>query len=291
MLNLLSTAATAFTGLASVALFGSVAIETYVRIPQRILYGSDPPLLPSFTEEALFLVFPGYGGPDLNTERIEAVVAESDKVHEFDRKVFCYDWRNWRGNSTASVFRAAFDSQRVGRRVGEQLGSMRLTRGQVTGQRPINQIKDIHVVGISAGAFAADACIKEYKRALLKLYGPKAAATSNARLTLLDPFTCRGVTGTTYGAKYFGLEADYFENYVNTDDPVPFTNDPLPNAYNYDVTGSKQRDSFEPLPGDSMHSWPVAYFGLNWRDKIDTRRRGLKPPDHNSNPRGVTVKL
>ena len=47
----------------------SILIETYIRIPQRLLFGSNPPLLP-LEQDAInsyFLIFPGYGGPDANT--------------------------------------------------------------------------------------------------------------------------------------------------------------------------------------------------------------------------------
>lgn len=39
------------------------------------------------------------------------------------------------------------------------------------------------------------------------------------RLSLLDPFTQRGILGTKYGTRVFGSEADYCEHYMNTDDP------------------------------------------------------------------------
>ena len=48
---------------------------------------------------------------------------------------------------------------------------------------------------------------------------------------------------------------------LNTDDPVPSTNLPLRNALNFDITGSKERESFVPLEGDSLHSWPAAWYG------------------------------
>lgn len=44
--------------------------------------------------------------------------------------------------------------------------------------------------------------------------------------------------------------ADFFEQYLNSDDPVPSTNDPLPNSVTYDVTYAEERKKFVPLPGN-----------------------------------------
>ena len=119
----------------------------------------------------------------------------------------------------------------------------------------------------------------------------------STRLTLLDPFTSRGVLEPAYGKNNFGKTADYCELYLNSDDPVPSTNEPLPFSHTFDVTKSSQRSKFIPLEGDSMHSWPCAFYGLNWADKIDGRvckKQNsdllFNPPNHAVKKRGeVTV--
>ena len=50
--------------------------------------------------------------------------------------------------------------------------------------------------------------------------------------------------GFGYGQNYFGLNVDYAEHILNTDDPVPTTNDPLQHCVVYDVTHCKERESF-----------------------------------------------
>lgn len=60
-----------------------------------------------------------------------------------------------------------------------------------------------------------------------------------------------------------GERADYAEAVLNRDDPVPSTNLPLRCAVTYDVTRAAARASFTPLPQDSLHSWPVAWYGAN----------------------------
>ena len=205
---------------------------------------------------------------------------DSDKKYRKARFVHCYDWREFRG----SLFRAALDSQQIGKIIGRQLASE-------------GHINDLHVVGVSVGAFAADTCIKEFRR-LRGMESQQGNGESKynkkvgSRLTFLDPFTSRGIFGSGYGNRFFGNEADFCEQFMNTDDPVPSTNSPLPGAHVYDVTTSRQREGFVPLSGDSMHSWPVAFYGINWKDKIDPRAKNpLFKPCHTEKPRGTLTKL
>jgi len=219
-------------------------------------------------------------------DRIIQAVQRSDKMYRDSRFVYCYDWKDFRGN----LLRAARDSQSIGQLIGRQLAAE-------------ERILDLHVVGISVGAFAADGCVKEFSRlrkaesrpSLRKLNqvgGIGGKKSFRSRLTLLDPFTSRGIFGSGYGMRFFGTEADFCEQYMNTDDPVPSTNSPLPLAHVYDVTSSRQRESFVPCPGDSMHSWPAAFFGLNWADKIDPRKNNpFFKPCHTDRPRGKLTKV
>ena len=201
-------------------------------------------------------------------------VKYADKVKRVNRFQFCYDWRPWRGN----LLRTAVDSQRIGKIIGKQLADLNLD-------------VDIHVVGISAGAFAADSCLNEFYR-IRKVNNSKYKSTT--RLTLLDPFTSRGIFGHGFGIKNFGKTADFCEQFMNTDDPVPSTNSPVLNAHTYDITYCKQRDSFTPLKGDSMHSWPTAFYGLNWEKNIDPKRNnrfGIFKSSHLERPRGKVTKV
>jgi len=63
--------------------------------------------------------------------------------------------------------------------------------------------------------------------------------------TLLDPFCSHGIWGLNYGATRFETGGiDYVEQYFNTDDPVPTTNDSLPLCACVDVTGELERKCF-----------------------------------------------
>lgn len=222
-------------------LMGIISVETaseiYIRAPQEIVYGSSPsPISLSKGQEQLVLIFPGANGPDQYTDKLKNRIIASDREKGLKRDVQVYDWLKWRSN----YLRASFDGQAVGTKV---CGA--LAEEEKNNEKPI---KTLHAVGISVGAFAADSCIKTFNNL--------ATTPAKTRLTLLDPFTSKGVFGYGWGVKNFGIGADVVEDYLNSDDPVPTTNDPVVTAYTLDVTNSKLRDSFKPEEGMSNHAWP-----------------------------------
>jgi hypothetical protein len=222
---------------------------------------------------SIFIIFPGARGLDEYTHRIKSEVQASDAFYESARLTICYDWKRFMG----SFLTAAYNGQRV----GQQLALDFLAKLEAH-----NSTIDIHAVGISVGAFAADSFISEVKKQ------KERGSNSYCRLTLLDPFTSRGIFGWKNGKKHFGLSADYCEVYLNTDDPVPFTNAPLPNACNFDITSAAERKTFAPRAGDSMHSWPAAYFGRYWRERIDPRvNKSLFTASHDVNARGRVIRM
>ena len=238
----------------------ALAVEGYSRVPQKILFGSNPRPLEPFEETDIVLIFPGAGGPDENTRNLAKAIISSDVACGIKRHVEVYDWSPWKGN----LIRASYDGQSVGKVIGKQLAS------------EYKNVRSLHLMGVSVGAFAADSCSFTYQELLRserRLLGTSTAESTHSapyvRLTLLDPFTQRGLFGTRYGYKFFGKAATYCEHYLNTDDPVPSTNDPISMGHVYDITSAESRKSFTPLPGDSMHSWPVAFYGRNWSTKLN----------------------
>jgi hypothetical protein len=186
-------------------------------------------------------IFPGAGGVDPLVEELSLKLDGSLVI----------DWVEHRG----SILTAAYDAEAV----GEAIATL-LLREQDT-----NQV-NFHFVGISVGAFGANAAATYACRCL--------GGTNNVRLTLLDPFCSRGVFGPSYGKENFGKYVTNSLQILNTDDPVPTTNDPLPYCYCIDVTEAPERRSFVPLPGDSMHSWPVAYFARHFQELPGTLQKG-----------------
>ncbi|KAL3900689.1 MAG: hypothetical protein SGPRY_012413 [Prymnesium sp.] len=262
------------------------AIELYARTPLL----STPAPLPRLSFPAgvqrVCIVLPGLGGPDATSQEI--VRALSDR----DTAVLQIDWRNG-----ADQLRAPFVAQRVGESLGADLAA------QLRGEGG-SSVLSLHVIGISAGGFVADALLSTVARSLRGVQsnaspqvdpsaqqpqlpslraGPHSqrSASPHLRLTLCDAFTARGLLGfarpqTAYGVSRFGASADFCEAFLNTDDPVPSTALPLKSAVNYDVTEAEARKTFTPQPGDSLHAWPAAWYGSNVRG-ILRREGGLRP--------------
>eukprot|EP00592_Proboscia_alata_P014330 CAMPEP_0194393058 /NCGR_PEP_ID=MMETSP0174-20130528/123082_1 /TAXON_ID=216777 /ORGANISM="Proboscia alata, Strain PI-D3" /LENGTH=342 /DNA_ID=CAMNT_0039188693 /DNA_START=566 /DNA_END=1595 /DNA_ORIENTATION=- len=167
---------------------------------------------------------------------------DMQELKQDNEKFLCvWDWSEFRGN----VFTAAFDSECVGEGAAEAL-DVSSKNNQLSAK-----ITSVHSIGVSVGAFAANAFARKYKAQYPE---------SHVKLTLLDPFTGRGLFGPNYGRDNFGLDVDVAEQYMNTDDPVPTTNSPLPLCKVYDVTDADERNTFVPPKGESMHTWPLVYY-------------------------------
>ena len=244
--------------------------ELYARIPQEIVYGSSPPPITTRQgENAVLVIFPGAGGPDQNTARLKDRIIASDQKKGVKRLVEVYDWLPWRGN----ILRASYDSEAVGRKVCSALAANEAKEGK---------IQHLHAVGVSVGAFAADSCVKAYKDV--------SNNPGSTRVTFLDPFTGKGIYGFGYGLKNFGKEADIAETYLNRDDEVPTTNDPLDLAFTIDVTNAEAKKRFKPAPGDSFHSWPVAYLAEHWQTRSNKYGELIEPTPE-AEPRGKVIEI
>ncbi|KAL1504048.1 hypothetical protein AB1Y20_010459 [Prymnesium parvum] len=233
-------------GLCAVASFPA-ALELYARTPPTgelsaldLAVPHDAPLL--------CIVIPGSGGSDATSAALVHALRHRDAA------VIEYSWSRF---GSADPLRAPHIAQRVGRALGKALAAEESERG-------VRGPARLHVVGISAGAFVADALVASYKASTGGV--PRA----HVRLSLCDAFTACGLAGlarptTAYGVQHFGEHADYCEAFFNTDDPVPSTSLPLRCAANYDVTSAVSKRSFTPAPGDSMHAWPAIWYANNVR--------------------------
>jgi hypothetical protein len=332
-------------------------VELYARIPQKWIYGSEPvPLVRSSSGTSsssatgssdLVLILPGAGGADDLTTQLQQKIRLSDSHSGIRRDIEVYDWLPWRG----SFVRAAFDSQAVGRSLGKQLAQEFLA-SQKNGENRENRKNDLpsttastpipmhslQVIGISVGSFAADSCVKTFRAELARAV--EAPESPVIGLTLLDPFTSKGIFGYGWGAKFFGADlalqhkvlqqpglfsgshkarststlqsgsalevsastqkgasrsvgigenfvvsedeeeesassADVFEVYLNSDDPVPTTNEPIPKAVVVDVTAAASKQLYKPASDHSMHDWPVVWLSQNWETQVVAKRPSL----------------
>ncbi len=199
--------------------------------------------------ETVTIVFHGAGGEDAYTDELmknlEGGTGSTSSPQQSYNHIV-----NWSGYS-ANLFQASFNGQKVGR----------ITARELLEQIPSNKLTAIHFIGISVGAFAADAAVNEVKKIFEssnKWKNTKTDTLPFVQLTLLDPFQQRGIFGVGYGNNEFGKSADYAQQYLNTDDPVPSTNKPLKNTVCYDVTNLRPESIFG-------HDWPLVYYARSHR--------------------------
>ena len=177
---------------------GDDLAREYALSPVDISGVSLPPRFSSASDVAI--IFHGSGGPDRETSDVLTRFQQQDAVAGLDREVVVFNWMRW---FTSNTDRLSFQSASVGSSLGAALAS---NRG----------LRSLHIVGTSAGSFAADACCSAYVAAA----GGTADAGDRAavRLTLADPFAARD--GTSFqvgrGAQFFGKDADFAEHYLNT---------------------------------------------------------------------------
>lgn len=229
------------------------------------------------------IIFHGSGGPDRETSALLDRFRQQDAAAGLKREAIVFNWMPW---FTSNTNRLSFQSTNVGEALGAKLASNQLLRS-------------LHIVGTSAGSFAANACCSSYVEAA----GGANAKRARVRLTLADPFAARD--GASFkqgrGSQFFGKDADFAEHILNTDDPVPNTDVPLPLCYCYDVTGSAERKTFPPpdktgdivydfiLSSLGYHSWPMGYLARHYETQLEKGQ--LAWPSHESKPRGSVEKV
>ena len=190
--------------------------------------------------ETVTIVFHGAGGQDAYTDELmKNLDAGSSRQQSSYNHIV--EWSQYSSN----ILQASYNGQKVGKLTAKELLE------QVA--NPKSKLTTIHLIGISVGAFAADAAVNEVKKNF-----KTNSSTPFVQLTLLDPFQQRGIFGVGYGDNEFGKSADYAEQYLNTDDPVPSTNKPLRNTVCYDVTNLRPESIFG-------HDWPLVYYARSDR--------------------------
>ena len=201
--------------------------------------------------EEVTLVFHGAAGQDQYTDELMANLRA--KCARKTQYVAMIDWSALSSN----ILQASFSGQRVGREAARRLLERCCNGGNTSSSsKGTCHLKRVHLIGISVGAFAADEACAAIKNQL--------GENVQCQLTLLDPFQQRGVVGTGYGNGNFGKTADYAIHYLNTDDPVPSTNEPLTkHCAVVDITKLRPEEIFG-------HDWPLVYYS-----GIEKRRQNI----------------
>jgi hypothetical protein len=235
--------------IAAAAAVGSVLVSSSVVLGAFWLpHGKPVVVLPplAYDQTHVTLVFHGSGGQDPYTDalmrRLRRTTTPTNNNNHNEK---CYtemvDWSRYSGN----LVQASHNAERIGKLVVRQLLLEHVDH--------VERLETVHLIGISVGSFGADAAAREV---LLHASSDRRRRRRRpfVQLTLLDPFTQRGILGFGYGDRVFGTAADHTQQFLNGDDPVPSTNAPLRNAVCYDVTDLRPRDVFG-------HDWPVVFYG------------------------------
>ena len=157
-----------------------------------------------------------------------------------DGLTLALDWRPF----SHSTLRCSVDGLRIGRELGRHLA------GQPG-------VAFVHAIGHSCGSFIALGVCRGVR-------DQDGAVT--VQTTYLDPVSIYGGLFWRWGIERFGACADYSEAYIDTEDTVPGSGEPLPNAFTTDVTAARLASGSHTLP----HVWPTAYY----RSLV---RAGLQP--------------
>jgi len=197
--------------------------------------------------EHVTIVFHGAGGQDGYTDELMKRLQNQQQKESYSSRFYSHlvDWSEYSTN----ILQASYNGQRIGEIVAKEISN------QAT------NLKTIHFIGISVGAFTADSAVNEIQKIRKKdnnsINNNNKKSDLFVQLTLLDPFQQRGIFGINYGYNQFGMSADYAQQYLNTDDPVPSTNQPLNLEKNinacYDVTNLRPNEIFG-------HDWPLVYY-------------------------------
>jgi hypothetical protein len=162
---------------------------------------------------------------------------------------FLLNWDTYSHNT----IQAPFNAERIGKEVARRLPA---------------RIRRIHVIGISVGAHAADACVRQLKR--------DRSHHIYIQETLLNPVCARGLLDLEYGERVFGRAADYAQHFWNRndEDALSFTNSPCLKCAVHDVTLRRPRTFVG-------QEWPLHYY-------VKSQDHGFVD-DANKHGRGVVI--
>mmetsp|Transcript_27243 Transcript_27243/g.41204 ORF Transcript_27243/g.41204 Transcript_27243/m.41204 type:complete len:326 (+) Transcript_27243:119-1096(+) len=213
-----------------------VLLEIYARIGAVQTKVEESITGISGNESEITIIFHGAGGEDENTDALQRAL--SSKGSKGIVKMI--DW----SADSSDILQASVKGGKIGSQIG------RLIVNKLDGSDDsTTKEKNIHVIGISVGAFAANSLVQTLNSQLDSSTRKK----TYLQLTLLDPFQQKAVLGLNYGNRNFGKGSDFAQQYLNTDDPVPSTNAPLQYCSTVDVTSLRPDEIFG-------HDWPLVYY-------------------------------
>lgn len=180
------------------------------------------------TEELIVLI---HGKGDRPSSWADGFAEElRHSVLKEQQQVLTVDW----GDYSTDLFRCTLNGRRIGRNLGRKLLSHK-------------NIKRLHLIGHSAGSFVVYGMCEAVKKKDGNIF---------VQTTYLDPVSIYGGVDWGYGTRNFGSCADISDAYIDHDDGVPGSNEPLKHPHTFDVTALKKPAAFSGSP----HLWPIEYY-------------------------------
>jgi len=147
------------------------------------------------------------------------------------------DWQKYANN----VFICSVAGKKIGTDIGKRLANQ-------------PSLKAVHAIGHSCGAFVTLGICEG-----IKSMNPEIIVQT----TYLDPVSVYSGVFWDYGIENFGSCADFSDNYIDTRDTVPGSNQALSNTYTFDVTLKQTEDDALYPP----HAWPTHFYIKAYKDQ------------------------
>ena len=170
--------------------------------------------------------------PNSWSDELQALMATapSPQLGNIVQQHHSIDWQYYSSN----VFLCSVAGKKLGVEIGKRLATQ-------------SSLKAIHAIGHSCGAFVTLGICEGAKSINPNLI---------VHTTYLDPVAVYSGIFWHYGIEHFGNCADFSDNYIDTRDTVPGSNQALPNAYTFDVTQLQTAKDAQYPP----HAWPPRYY-------------------------------
>lgn len=177
-----------------------------------------------------------------------------------DSRVISLEWKPY----SDSTFRCSVDGLRIGRIIGHELAA-----GENLGS--------MHLIGHSCGSFVILGICEAVKSVREDIV---------IQTTYLDPVSVYGGLFWDYGVDNFGCCSDFSDAYIDTEDPIPGSNELIPNTITFDVTEVRKKEKYKGLP----HLWPTVYYSNLVRSgkNIELQKDSRAPSRY---PRGTLIKV
>jgi len=154
----------------------------------------------------------------------------SATIKDLHQQTISIDWQKFSNN--------VFICSTAGKQLGFEIGTKIAKQAN---------IKGVHVIGHSCGAFVALGICQGVK---------SGNANIIVQSTYLDPVSVYGGVFWDYGLDNFGRCANFSDSYIDTEDSIPGSNQALPHSITFDVTSIRLDGEYKVPP----HVWPTKYY-------------------------------